>query len=85
MTLMSPDDGMHTEQRVSLSDGRTIACLAFGAPGGSATCVNGAYACDAFHRWSWRQPLRYSHRNHRKLLVVDDKVACVGWMMRRWL
>lgn len=28
-----------------------------------------------FHRWSWRQPLRY---NRRKLLVVDERVAYVG-------
>jgi cardiolipin synthase A/B len=31
-----------------------------------------------FHRWSWRQPLRYNRRNHRKLLVVDERVAYVG-------
>ncbi len=31
-----------------------------------------------FHRWSWRDPLRYNWRNHRKLLVVDDRVAYVG-------
>ena len=31
-----------------------------------------------FHRWSWRDPLRYNRRSHRKLLVVDDRVAYVG-------
>jgi cardiolipin synthase len=31
-----------------------------------------------FHRWSWRQPLRYNRRNHRKLLVVDEHTAYVG-------
>jgi cardiolipin synthase len=31
-----------------------------------------------FHRWSWRHPMRYNRRNHRKLLVVDDLVAYVG-------
>lgn len=31
-----------------------------------------------FHRWRWRQPLRYNRRNHRKLLVVDEQVAYIG-------
>jgi len=31
-----------------------------------------------FHRWSWRKPLRYNRRNHRKLLVVDEKYAYLG-------
>ena len=31
-----------------------------------------------FHRWTWRRPMRYNRRNHRKLLVVDDRVAYVG-------
>lgn len=31
-----------------------------------------------FHRWSWRHPMRYNRRNHRKLLVIDDRVAYVG-------
>lgn len=31
-----------------------------------------------FHRWSWRQPMRYNRRNHRKLLVVDERAAYVG-------
>ncbi|MEO8310525.1 MAG: phospholipase D-like domain-containing protein [Caldimonas sp.] len=31
-----------------------------------------------FHRWSWREPLRYNRRSHRKLLVVDDRVAYIG-------
>lgn len=31
-----------------------------------------------FHRWSWRRPLRYNRRNHRKLLVVDGDLAYLG-------
>ena len=31
-----------------------------------------------FHRWSWRRPWRYNRRNHRKMLVVDDRVAFLG-------
>ena len=31
-----------------------------------------------FRRWSWRSPLRYNRRNHRKLLVIDDRVAYIG-------
>lgn len=31
-----------------------------------------------FHRWSWRRPFRYNRRNHRKLLVVDDRLAFLG-------
>jgi cardiolipin synthase len=31
-----------------------------------------------FHRWSWRDPLRYNRRNHRKLLVVDGAEAYIG-------
>ena len=31
-----------------------------------------------FHRWSWRRPLRYNRRNHRKLLVVDRHEAFLG-------
>lgn len=31
-----------------------------------------------FHRWSWRQPIRFYRRNHRKLLVVDGKDAYLG-------
>jgi len=31
-----------------------------------------------FHRWSWREPLRYNRRSHRKLLVVDGCAAYVG-------
>lgn len=38
-----------------------------------------------FHRWHWRQPLRYNRRNHRKLLVVDEHTAYVGgcWSHRK--
>lgn len=31
-----------------------------------------------FHRWSWRAPLRYNRRNHRKLLVIDQHHAYLG-------
>jgi len=31
-----------------------------------------------FHRWRWRKPFQYNRRNHRKLLVIDNKVAFVG-------
>ena len=28
--------------------------------------------------WSWRQPWQFHVRNHRKLLVIDDRVAYLG-------
>lgn len=31
-----------------------------------------------FHRWSWRHPLRYNRRDHRKLLVIDSRQAFLG-------
>jgi len=31
-----------------------------------------------FHRWDWRHPQRYNRRNHRKLLVVDERDAYLG-------
>lgn len=31
-----------------------------------------------FHRWQWRDPLRYNRRDHRKLLVVDRHYAFLG-------
>src|SRR5690349_11683417 len=31
-----------------------------------------------FQRWSWRNPLRYNRRNHRKLLVVDGRTGFFG-------
>jgi cardiolipin synthase len=31
-----------------------------------------------FHCWNWLRPLRYNRRNHRKLLVVDERLAYVG-------
>jgi len=31
-----------------------------------------------FHRWSWRRPLRYNRRSHRKLLVIDALHAYTG-------
>jgi len=29
-------------------------------------------------RWTWRHPLRFNRRNHRKLLIVDDERAFIG-------
>jgi cardiolipin synthase len=31
-----------------------------------------------FHRWSWRNPLRFNIRNHKKVLTIDGKQAFVG-------
>ena len=31
-----------------------------------------------FHRWSWRDPMRYNRRLHHKLLVIDGVRAYVG-------
>ncbi|MBI3898881.1 MAG: cardiolipin synthase B [Gammaproteobacteria bacterium] len=31
-----------------------------------------------FHRWRWRNPLRYNRRNHHKILVVDETSAYLG-------
>lgn len=31
-----------------------------------------------FHPWRWRHPFRYLQRNHRKLLVVDEREAFLG-------
>ncbi len=31
-----------------------------------------------FHPWRWREPLRYNRRDHRKLLVVDGRLAFLG-------
>ncbi len=31
-----------------------------------------------FHPWQWRKPLRYNRRDHRKLLVIDNRVAFLG-------
>lgn len=31
-----------------------------------------------FHRWHWRNPWNYNRRDHRKLLVVDGKIAFLG-------
>ncbi len=31
-----------------------------------------------FHRWQWREPLRYNRRDHRKLLVIDAETAFLG-------
>ncbi|HHH35572.1 MAG TPA: cardiolipin synthase B [Gammaproteobacteria bacterium] len=31
-----------------------------------------------FHRWSWRRPLRYNRRDHRKLLAIDEDHFYLG-------
>jgi len=31
-----------------------------------------------FHHWSWRRPFHYNQRNHRKLLIIDEKKAFLG-------
>ena len=31
-----------------------------------------------YHRWHWREPMRYNRRDHRKLLVVDEEEAFLG-------
>jgi len=31
-----------------------------------------------FHRWRWRDPLRFNRRDHRKLLAIDAAVAFMG-------
>lgn len=31
-----------------------------------------------FHRWSWRAPFRYNRRDHRKMLIVDEKQLFLG-------
>lgn len=56
---------------------------AAGALGSSSRVMEGylrerGVSLKRFHRWSWRHPLRYNRRNHRKLLIVDDRVAYVG-------
>lgn len=40
--------------------------------------VQGGVQFRWFHRWSWRMPLRYNRRNHRKLLVVDGRRGFFG-------
>ena len=31
-----------------------------------------------FHRWTWKNPLQFNVRNHRKILVVDGAKAFIG-------
>ena len=31
-----------------------------------------------FHRWRWRDPMRFNRRDHRKLLAIDGEVAFTG-------
>ncbi len=31
-----------------------------------------------FHRWRWRDPIRYNQRNHRKLLIIDNARLYMG-------
>ena len=42
------------------------------------TLKQGGVQVHWFHRWSWRSPLRYNRRNHRKLLVVDGQRGFFG-------
>lgn len=31
-----------------------------------------------FHRWNWRAPMQYNRRDHRKVLVVDERLLYLG-------
>jgi len=31
-----------------------------------------------FNPWSWRDPLKFNRRNHRKLLLIDDELCFIG-------
>lgn len=42
-----------------------------------AAC-NAAVQLKWFRRWNWRRPRRYNRRSHRKLLVIDHRIAYVG-------
>lgn len=42
------------------------------------TLAAGGVTVRWFRRWSWRSPLRYNRRNHRKLLVVDGQRGFFG-------
>jgi cardiolipin synthase len=51
----------------------------FGFSGGSARRLRAAGARFHWcHPWQWRRPWTFHHRNHRKLLVVDERSAYVG-------
>lgn len=31
-----------------------------------------------FNPWSWREPLKFNRRNHRKLMIIDQKICFLG-------
>ena len=31
-----------------------------------------------YNAWCWYRPLKFNHRNHRKLLVIDESIAWLG-------
>jgi len=31
-----------------------------------------------FNPWSWRDPLKFNRRNHRKLILIDDEICFLG-------
>ena len=31
-----------------------------------------------FNPWSWRDPLKFNRRNHRKLMLIDDELCFIG-------
>ncbi len=31
-----------------------------------------------FNPWSWREPFKFNRRNHRKLMIIDDKICFMG-------
>ena len=40
--------------------------------------VDGGVKLKCYHPWSWRHPSRYFHRNHRKLLLIDERELFLG-------
>ena len=51
----------------------------FGFSGGSAKRLGASGARFRWcHPWEWRRPWTFHRRNHRKLLVVDERAAYLG-------
>lgn len=51
----------------------------FGFSGGSARRLRASGVRFRWsHPWEWRRPWSFQRRNHRKLLVVDDRAAYLG-------
>lgn len=44
----------------------------------SAELVHGGVRLEWCRRWSWRRPLEFHRRNHRKLLIVDGHCCYLG-------